>query len=170
MSNRHLARTLAMQALYQWDFHSGHPDRNVNEIVRYIREEFAPEFNDHDYVEATVRGVVEHVEEIDRTLEQFAKDWLVSAMTLVDRNVLRIGVYELLMNPNIPAKVAINEAIEIAKAFGGDTSGKFVNGVLGAVYKDQLKRGAIKDVDKPKEPSTEMTLSSPVPMIMNHKP
>ena len=118
MSNRHLARTLAMQALYQWDFLAYHPERNVDEIVRYIREEFAPEFNDHDYVEKTVRGVVEHVTEIDRTLEQFAKEWLVSAMTLVDRNVLRIGAYELLMNPNIPAKVAINEAIEIAKAFG----------------------------------------------------
>ncbi|SRR3989338_2741635 len=161
MSNRHLARTLAMQALYQWDFLAYHPERNVDEIVRYIREEFAPEFNDHDYVEKTVRGVVEHVTEIDRTLEQFAKEWLVSAMTLVDRNVLRIGAYELLMNPNIPAKVAINEAIEIAKAFGGETSGKFVNGVLGAVYKDQLKRGITKDVDKPKEPPVVPEPSTP---------
>ncbi len=162
MSNRHLARTLAMQALYQWDFLAHHPERNVDEIVRYIREEFAPEFNDHDYVEKTVRGVVEHLEEIDRTLEQFAKEWLVSAMTLVDRNVLRIGAYELLMNPNIPAKVAINEAIEIAKAFGGETSGKFVNGVLGAVYKDQIKRGITKDVDKPKEPSAIVPSESPI--------
>lgn len=152
MSNRHLARTLAMQALYQWDF-AHKESANLDEAIRYIKEEFAPEFDDHAYVEATVRGVVEHVEDIDASLNQFATEWPVDTMTLVDRNILRIGVYELVHSEAIPSKVAINEAIEIAKAFGGEASGKFVNGVLGAIYKDRIKSGIEKEADKvmPKE-------------------
>lgn len=154
MSNRHLSRTLAMQTLYQWDF-SGYKDEEVGEMIRFIREEFAPDFDDHDYVENTVRGIVENRDKIDRQLELFAKDWPVNTMTVVDRNVLRIGVFELVHNEDIPSKVAINEAIEIAKAFGGDTSGKFVNGVLGAIYKDRMKQGITKEADKEKESSKE---------------
>ena len=147
MSNRHLARTLAMQTLYQWDA-VGKPTEGVDQMIRYVRDEFAPEFDDHEYVEATVHGVVEHAADIDERLNHFASDWPVQTMTVVDRNVLRLGVYELVFVEDIPSKVAINEAIEIAKAFGGETSGKFVNGVLGAIYKDQVKQGHIKDADK----------------------
>ena len=154
MSNRHLARTLTMQALYQWDFLGREGEADLDKIITYIKEEFAPNFDDHDYVESTFRGVVDKVEDIDGTLNGFAKDWPVDTMTLVDRNILRIGVYELLMNDKIPSKVAINEAIEIGKAFGGDASGKFINGVLGAIYKDQLAQGKIKDIDKVEEPET----------------
>ncbi|OGL71022.1 transcription antitermination factor NusB [Candidatus Uhrbacteria bacterium RIFCSPHIGHO2_02_FULL_53_13] len=150
MSNRHLARTLAMQTLYQWDF-LGRPADRVDEMIRYIRDEFAPEFDDHEYVEATVRGVIEHAAEIDERLNHFATDWPVDTMTVVDRNVLRLGVYELVYVEGIPSKVAINEAIEIAKAFGGETSGKFVNGVLGAIFKDQVTHGHIKEADKERE-------------------
>ena len=144
-----------MQALYQWDFlgRDGEPDTNA--IITYIKEEFAPKFDDHDYVESTFRGVVEHAEEIDEALNSFAKEWPVDTMTLVDRNILRIGVYELLMNDKIPSKVAINEAIEIGKAFGGEASGKFINGVLGAIYKDQLKQGKVKEIDQQNEESPE---------------
>lgn len=149
MSNRHLARTLSMQALYEWDFLRDRPVRDVDQILAYVRNEFAPDFEDQGYVGDTVRGVIEHQDDLDRTLEQFAKEWKVEEMTLVDRNVLRVGAYELLHNQAIPAKVAINEAIEIAKTFGGEMSGKFVNGVLGALYKDQIRRGVIKDVDRP---------------------
>lgn len=146
MSNRHLARTLAMQALYQWDF-SGHDTAHLNEAIRYIKEEFAPEFDDHAYVESTVRGVVQRVKEIDELLNHVATDWPVETMTLVDRSILRIGAYELVYQPDIPSKVAINEAIEIAKAFGGEASGKFVNGVLGAIYKNRIKQGVQKASD-----------------------
>jgi transcription antitermination protein NusB len=149
MSNRHLARTLAMQSLYQWDFLEK-PADGVDKIIGYIRNEFAPEFDDHDYVESTVRGVIEHSKDIDEKLNHFAPDWPLDSMTLVDRNILRIGVYELLYNQNIPSKVAINEAIEIAKSFGGETSGKFVNGVLGAIFKDQMSQGIEKEADKEK--------------------
>lgn len=149
MSNRHLARTLAMQTLYQWDF-MNRPVDGVDEIIGYVRREFAPEFDDHEYVEGTVRGVIEHNRDIDVKLAQFAPEWPVDSMTLVDRNILRIGVYELLYNVNIPSRVAINEAIEIAKSFGGETSGKFVNGVLGAIFKDQVVQGIEKSADKDK--------------------
>jgi transcription antitermination protein NusB len=149
MSNRHLARTLAMQTLYQWDFLDKHSDK-VDGMIRYVREEFAPDFDDHDFVETTVLGVIEHVEEVDGELNKFATDWPVKTMTLIDRNILRIGVYELIYNEDIPSKVAINEAIEIAKAFGGETSGKFVNGVLGAIYKNRTKEGIVKVSDAPK--------------------
>lgn len=155
MSNRHLARTLTMQALYQWDFLGKRGDVDTEEIITYIKEEFAPKFDDHDYVEATFKGVVEQAEEIDGTLNAFAKEWPVETMTLVDRNILRIGVYELLMNTKIPSKVAINEAIEIGKAFGGEASGKFINGVLGAIYKEELKKGNIKEVDKGEQQQSE---------------
>jgi len=147
MSNRHLARTLAMQSLFQWDFKENQ-EKGIEEIMQYTRREFAPEFNDNDYVDSTVRGVIAFKTEIDETLEKFAKDWSIKQMAIVDRNVLRIGVYELIYNENIPAKVAINEAIEMAKAFGGETSGKFINGVLGAIYKDQIEKGIQKEVDK----------------------
>ncbi|MBI2476830.1 transcription antitermination factor NusB [Candidatus Uhrbacteria bacterium] len=150
MSNRHLARTLSMQSLYQWDFH-GKPNDKLDEIVNHVRDEFAPDFDDHAFVTSTVRGVAEHVLDIDKTLNIFATEWPVETMTYIDRNILRLGVYELVYNDAIPSKVAINEAIEIAKAFGGETSGKFVNGVLGAVYKDRLKQGIQKqsDIEKP---------------------
>ena len=150
MSNRHLSRTIAMQSLYQWDF-LGQPDKQLDEIVANNRVEFAPKFDDEGFTEAIVAGVVEHRAEIDEIITHFAPDWPIDTITIVDRNILRIGVYELKFSDNIPAKVAINEAIELAKGFGGQASGRFVNGVLGAIYKDALKKGEIKEVDKKKE-------------------
>jgi len=145
-----------MQALYQWDF-LRKEKADLDEIITYIKQEFAPNFDDHDYVESTFRGVIDNVVTIDETLNTFAAEWPVETMTLVDRNVLRIGVYELLINKKIPSKVAINEAIEIGKAFGGDASGKFINGVLGAIFKDQLKKGLIKEVDADDQGTEEIT-------------
>ena len=146
MSNRHLARTLAMQTLYLWDFSDQKED--PAQAIAFVRKEFAPDFDDHAYVETTVRGIVEHCKDLDETLMHFAPEWPIDTMNIIDRNVLRIGAYELAYHDAIPSKVAINEAIEIAKAFGGDTSGKFVNGVLGAIYKDRLARGIVKESDK----------------------
>lgn len=142
MSNRHLGRTIAIQTLYQWDFN----DRKIDilEVLRQNRESFAPEFNDGGFMEHLVKGVVEHIEEIDSLITKFAPEWPLDQITIVDRNVLRLGTYELRYDLEIPAKVAINESIELAKAFGGESSGKFVNGVLGAVYKDMGE----KDIDK----------------------
>lgn len=134
MSNRHLARTVAMQTLYEWDFHDqrGSPQS----LVAHNLAEFAPDFNDGGFSERIVRGVEEHRDAIDQMIERYAPEWPIEQITIVDRNILRIGVYELRFTKDIPPKVAINEAIELAKSFGGESSGRFVNGVLGAVFKD----------------------------------
>jgi len=150
MSNRHLARTIAMQSLYQWDF-LGQPKDKVEEILTFNREEFAPNFDDGGFIKELVSGVMDHLSDIDGLMMRFAPDWPLDSMSIIDRNIIRVGVYELKMNPHIPAKVAINEAIEIAKTFGGESSGKFVNGVLGAMFKEMVAHGEIKDVDKKKE-------------------
>lgn len=150
MPNRHLARTLVVQALFQWDFDRQNSD-GLEEAIAFIRESFAPKFDDHAYVEKTVADIVARIQNIDEMIARFAPEWPLGAMNRVDRNVLRVGTYELLHAEDIPAKVAINEAIEIAKAFGGETSGKFVNGILGAMYKAQVEEGKVKEVDAKKE-------------------
>lgn len=150
MSNRHLSRTIAMQSLYQWDF-LGQPEERLAEIIQYNKTEFAPDFDDGGYVQETVSQIVHRQAELDATIAQFAPDWPMANMTVIDRNILRLGVYELKYNLAIPSKVAINEAIELGKTFGGDASGKFVNGVLGAIFKDMLAKGEIKGVDATKE-------------------
>ena len=144
MSNRHLARTIAMQTLFLWDF-NGKKSKKLEEDIRGVFTNFAPKFNDHGFVKSLIQGVMKHLSRIDVYISKYATEWPLEQITIVDRNILRIGVYELVLDDDIPAKVAINEAIEIAKAFGGESSGKFVNGVLGAIYKDMLKA---EDKDK----------------------
>ncbi|MBU1348801.1 transcription antitermination factor NusB [Patescibacteria group bacterium] len=150
MSNRHLARAVALQTLYEWDFHRGEKDTKV--ILERDLEEFAPELDEKDFARSIVTGVLAHKQDIDATITKFAPDWPLEKITTVDRNVLRIGTFELKFNDDIPSKVAINEAIELAKTFGGESSGKFVNGVLGAVFRNQIEQGIVKESDKPKEP------------------
>ncbi len=149
MSNRHLARAVALQTLYEWDFHHGEP--NAVEILGRDLEEFAPELDEKDFAMHLVQGVLERKEELDATITKFAPDWPLPKITTVDRNVLRIGTFELMLDDTIPSRVAINEAIELAKTFGGESSGKFVNGVLGAVFRDQMSKGIEKTADKAKE-------------------
>lgn len=135
MSNRHLARTIALQTLFAWDF-NGRKDGDINKIIVDNFSNFAPNFDDGGFVEDLVRGVQKELAVIDRHIIKYATEWPLDQITAIDRNVLRIGIYELLYTP-IPPRVAINEAIEVAKSFGGDSSGKFVNGVLGALYNDE---------------------------------
>jgi len=149
MSNRHLARALALQSLYEWDFHRG--EMPVPEILERNILEFAPDLDEKGFADKLVKGILDKREDIDATITKFAPDWPLPKITTVDRNVLRIGTYELKFDPEIPSKVAINEAIELAKTFGGESSGKFVNGVLGAVYRDQVAQGIEKEADKQKK-------------------
>ena len=133
MSNRHLSRTIAMQILFLWDFYDK-KEENIDEIIKGIFLNFAPKFDDNDFVKNIVYGVKKNLKEIDKNIIKHATEWPLEQITIIDRNILRIGIYELLFNDDIPSKVAINEAIEIAKTFGGNASGKFINGVLGAIY------------------------------------
>lgn len=158
MSNRHLARAIAMQSLYQWDFlKSGGQEKNIQEITGHNREEFAPDFDDKGFINELIEGVVKNIDEINALITKYAPEWPLDQITTVDRNILRLGVFELKFSPNIPSKVAINEAIELAKSFGGESSGKFVNGVLGAIYRDMMARGELKEIDtaKPEEKMSE---------------
>jgi len=139
MSNRHLARTIAMQTLFMWDF-NGRKDQDLSKMIKGNFFNFAPNFNDDGFVKRLIKGVVKNLPKIDEYIIKYATEWPLDQITIVDRNILRIGVYELVLAADIPPKVAINEAIETAKTFGGESSGKFVNGVLGAIYKDLDKK------------------------------
>lgn len=134
MANRHLLRTIAMQTLYEWDFW-GQDKSRVDEFIKKNLKEFAKSEEGIDFVKKTVFGVIENIKKIDEIITKTAPEWPIQQIALVDRNVLRLGVYELMFSNEIPPKVAINEAIEIAKTFGGKSSGKFINGVLGGIYK-----------------------------------
>lgn len=134
MSNRHLARTVIVQSLYQWDFNDQKGD--IYQILEDNKKEFAPNFDDGGFIMHLVKGLISYQKEIDSLITKFAPEWPLDQITVIDRNILRLGTYELRFDDSIPSKVAINEAIELAKTFGGESSGKFVNGVLGAIYKD----------------------------------
>lgn len=147
MANRHLGRTIIMQSLYQWDFRGKDQSELERALVKNLQE-FAPEFDDVPFVENTINGILKNLPVIDALITKYAPQWPLDQITIVDRNVLRIGVFELKFSPEIPARVAINESIELAKTFGGESSGKFVNGVLGAIYRDMTAKGEIKEIDK----------------------
>lgn len=136
MATRHIARSIALQSLYEWDFHNRKAD--LTQIVERDIEEFGAGIDEPDFVWRIIKGVTEHIEAIDKIIEKAAPQWPLSQISLVDRNILRIGLYELLYadKAEIPEKVAINEAIELSKNFSGNNSSKFVNGVLGTVYKE----------------------------------
>lgn len=137
---------MAMQVLYEWDFRGQDPAR-LSEVLSFVRAEFGKSLDDDGYVDKQVHSVVERIADIDAKLNAFSPNWTVEAMTVIDRNVLRLGAYELLYDETIPSRVAINESIELGKVFGGDASGKFVNGVLGALYKDRIVHGTPKLID-----------------------
>jgi transcription antitermination protein NusB len=137
MASRHLSRSIAMQSLYEWDFNGKKPEL-LDQIVEKNIKEFGPGLENADFVRQLIKGVLEHMPKIDKIIEKAAPEWPIEQVTIVDRNVLRIGLYELIYakKEEVPPKVAINEAIELAKTFGGESSGKFINGVLGTVFKE----------------------------------
>ncbi len=133
MANRHLLRTVALQALFEWDFNDKQLELPV--ILDRAIEEFAAGADDSDFARELVTGVVDNIEEIDKIIVETAPEWPIAQITTIDRNVLRLGIFELMFSKKIPPKVAINESVEMGKRFGGESSGKFVNGVLGTLYK-----------------------------------
>jgi len=150
MASRHLSRSVAMQSLYEWDF-KGKKNENLDAIIEHNMKEFAPGIEDQTFIKNLVEGVIAKIPEIDAIIEKAAPQWPINQIAMVDRAVLRLGIYELLFGNRgeVPPKVAINEAIELAKSFGGDASGKFVNGVLGTIYREIGEPG--KDDAPPKK-------------------
>lgn len=138
MASRHLARSIAMQSLYEWDFDAQKGD--LKELVERNIQEFGPGLEDvnKDFIRTLALGVTEHLADLNQIIEKAAPEWPLEQITVVDRNVLRLGLFELLYGnkDEVPPKVAINEAIELAKNFSGESSGKFVNGVLGTVFRE----------------------------------
>ncbi len=136
MASRHLSRSIVLQSLYEWDFSSKKKD--LTKIIEKNIKEFGPGLEDQSFAWQLTTGVVQKLQQIDEIIEKAAPEWPISQINIVDRNVLRIGIYELLHanREEVPPKVAINEAIELAKNFGGESSGKFINGVLGTIYKE----------------------------------
>jgi N utilization substance protein B len=126
-----------MQSLFEWDF-TGYPDAHLTAITARNINEFAPGIEDNAFIQDLVAEVASHRAKLDLVIEKAAPDWPIEQIAVVDRNILRLGLYELLFGNReaVPPRVAINEAIELAKTFGGENSGKFINGVLGAVYRE----------------------------------
>ncbi len=133
MANRHLSRTVAMQSLYEWDFNDR--SKSLLKITEFNVKQFAPGLEDPAFIFDLIKGVEEHLPEIDKIIVKTAPEWPLDQITVIDRNILRLGIYELMFAKEVPPKVAINEAVELGKAFGGESSGKFINGVLGTLYK-----------------------------------
>lgn len=137
-SNRHLGRIVALQTLYEFEFRteSGDDTVSVSDILSRNLARYESAIDDTKFVDTLVNGVLKEQADIDSKIQPIAPDWPIEQIARIDRNILRIGVYELLHQADIvPPKVAINEAVELAKAFGSDNSSKFVNGVLGTVYR-----------------------------------
>src|SRR3989344_6038586 len=144
MANRHLARSIVLQTLFEWDTmrapqpEAGGATPDVDAILTRNAEEFVGGDTDRPFMDTLMKGVIAKQEDLDLIIEKAAPEWPLDRIAPVDRNILRMGLYELLFadRAQVPAKVAINEAIELATIFRGVSSGRFINGVLGAVYKE----------------------------------
>jgi len=136
MATRHLARSIVLQSLYEWDFYERKAD--LAKIIERNLKEFGPGIDEPEFIWRIANGIIKNFAHLNKIIEKAAPEWPLNQISTIDRNVLRIGLYELLFaEPDeVPAKIAINEAIELAKNYGGPNSGKFINGVLGTVYKE----------------------------------
>src|SRR3989344_6658205 len=132
MANRHLSRSIVLQTLFEWDFNSC-DSALISGIFERNVKEFAAGISDFSFMDKLLKGILEKQKDIDLIIEKAAPDWPIDKISLIDRNILRIGLYELLFGDRtqVPPKAAINESIELAKSFGGENSSKFINGDLG---------------------------------------
>jgi len=139
MASRHLARSIAMQSLYEWDFF-GKKDKALHIILERNLQEFGSGLQEQNkaFTRQLAFGVNKYQHQLDSIIEKAAPEWPIARIISIDRNILRLGLYELLYGnkEEVPPKVAINEAIELAKNYSGESSGRFINGVLGTVYSE----------------------------------
>lgn len=140
-SNRHLGRIIALQTLYEQEFRRECGDNTFDlaEVLARNINRYKQTVDDHDFIKALVKGVETKQADLDTMLQPIAPEWPIDQIARMDRIMLRMGLYELLYGTNVPPKVVINEAVELAKAFGGDNSSKFINGVLGTALKQKDK-------------------------------
>ncbi len=161
MANRHLSRSIVLQSLFEWDLNNL-DKKTVGGVLERNVMEFAPNKTDMPFMQKLLDGVMGKQNELDLVIEKAAPEWPIDRISPVDRNILRLGLFELLFaeRDEVPAKVAINEAIELAKQFGGENSSRFVNGVLGAVYKEIGEPGKNETSKKKKKdlPFAEMPI------------
>ncbi len=144
-SNRHLGRIIAFQTLYEYDFRGEKKSGlQIDKITMRNLKQYEQVVDDTKFVEDLVAGVLKHQKKIDDIIRPAAPEWPVDQIARVDKILLRLAIYELLYEKDIPPKVAINEAVELAKSFGGENSSKFVNGVLGTVYRETGKSATKK--------------------------
>lgn len=153
-SNRHLGRIVALQTLYEFEFRldCGDTKLNLDEILERNVHRYRDTIEDKDFIIKLVKGVIEEQDELDARLQPVAPEWPINQIARMDRLVLRQGLYELLHEPSVPPKVVINEAVELAKSFGGDNSSKFINGVLGTV---------LRQIDPTSDGPTDTTTAKP---------
>jgi N utilization substance protein B len=151
-SNRHLGRIIALQTLYEEELRQEASDKDfdLNEVLKRNIHRYKDTLDDVDFIKALVEGVSKHAAELDKSLQPVAPEWPIDQIARMDRLVLRIGLYELENEADVPPKVVINEAVELAKAFGGDNSSKFINGVLGTLLREREKTKPTK-VAQPKK-------------------
>ena len=163
-SNRHLGRVIVLQSLYEYEMRTSVEDSsaNLDEILAKNIIPYEQALGDTEFVFALGNGVKAHLEELDLALQPMAPEWPIASIPAIDRNVLRIGLYELSeCGDTIPPKVAINEAVELAKAFGADNSSRFINGVLGTAFK-KLHLGETEVVSERKNEESEQASSDAV--------
>jgi len=132
--NRHLSRIIILQSLYEWDFRQTNPIEVVSRNVQAFKKEV-----DLDFIDKVLKGIIEKNKRIDEKIQNAAPEWPLAQIAPIDKNILRIAIFELLFCDDVPPKVAINEAVELGKAFGSDNSSKFINGVLGTLFRSSDK-------------------------------
>ncbi len=151
-SNRHLGRIVALQTLFEQDFREtcGDTSFELEAVLERNIARYADTIDDRDFIEQLTRQVTKRRKALDKLLQPIAPEWPLAEINPIDRTILRIGAYELLHDKSVPPKVVINEAVELAKAFGGENSSKFINGVLGTLLRNQeaKPKPTIKKVKK----------------------
>jgi N utilization substance protein B len=155
-SNRHLGRIIALQTLYEQDFRrdAGDKDFDIEDVLQRNISRYKAMVDDLEFIKRLVHGVSKVEKELDATLQPVAPDWPMDQIARMDRVILHIGLFELDNERDVPPKVVINEAVELAKAFGGENSSKFINGVLGTLLRQRTGESVTldaKDVSKEEE-------------------
>lgn len=174
-SNRHLGRIVALQTLYEYEFRveCGDKTTDLTEILERNIARYQETIDDTDFIRDIVQGVSKLQAELDDTIQPIAPEWPVAQIARVDRTILRQALYELKYSKEVPPKVVINEAVELAKSFGGENSSKFVNGVLGTAYRQQTgekpTKAAAKTKTKAKKKAAAKPAAKPKPITTKRK-